>query len=88
VTSDLVRRIWEHKQGLIGGFTNEYGVKTLVYFEAHPAMLDAIAREKRIKKWRRAWKIALISRDNPTWQDLYWEVAGVASAPGSPLSRG
>jgi putative endonuclease len=88
VTNDLVRRVWEHKQGLMQGFTTEYRVKTLVYFEAHPTMPDAIVREKRIKKWRRAWKLGLITGANPAWRELYWEIAGVAPPDGSPLSRG
>ena len=70
VTSDLVRRVWEHKNGEVAGFTQQYGVKLLVYLEPHHTMADAILREKQIKKWRRAWKTALIRRDNPDWRDL------------------
>jgi putative endonuclease len=84
VTSDIIRRTWEHRNGQIGGFTKLYGVHRLVYAEFHEAMSDAIAREKHIKKWRRAWKLELIERDNPQWADLYELFVG---SPGSPLSR-
>ena len=85
VTSDVVRRVWEHRTGEMGGFTKYYSVHHLVYAEFHETMADAITREKRIKKWRRAWKIQLIELDNPQWRDLYNEYTG---GPGSPLSRG
>ena|SRR5579863_4585788 len=85
VTSDVVRRAWEHRTGKMEGFTKYYGVHHLVYAEFHETMADAITREKRIKKWRRAWKLHLIERDNPQWHDLYDEYIG---SPGSPLSRG
>jgi putative endonuclease len=71
VTSDIVRRVWEHKSGAVDGFTKKYGVHLLVYFEFHETMADAILREKQIKKWRRAWKLELIERDNPQWHDRY-----------------
>ena len=71
VTSDLNRRAWEHKTGIVEGFTKRYGVQLLVYAEFHATMEEAILREKRIKTWRRAWKIALIERTNPAWRDLY-----------------
>ena len=71
VTSDLVKRIWEHKEGLVPGFTKEYGVHKLVWFELHGSAESAITREKRIKKWNRAWKIRLIEEVNPYWNDLY-----------------
>jgi putative endonuclease len=87
VTSDLIRRVWEHKTGEIDGFTKNYGVKTLVYFEMHAEMPDAIVREKQIKKWRRAWKLDLIRRGNSTWRDLYDEIAGSETPAGFPLSR-
>lgn len=73
VTSDLVKRIWEHKNQLVEGFTKKYHVHQLVYFEQHQDMLSAITREKQLKKWNRAWKIALIEEENPDWRDL-WEV--------------
>jgi len=72
VTSDLVKRIWEHKNDTTDGFTKEYGVHILVYYELHVDTLAAITREKQIKKWNRAWKIELIESTNPGWQDL-WE---------------
>jgi putative endonuclease len=71
VTSDIGRRVFEHKTGVVGGFTTRYGVHRLVYAESHGSMDEAILREKQIKKWRRAWKIEMIERDNPTWRDLY-----------------
>ncbi len=75
-TRDLVRRIYEHKEELMSGFTKKYGVKTLVWFEAHDSVRDAYARERRIKKWKRDWKIALIEENNPRWEDLYPGIAG------------
>jgi len=71
VTGDLHGRMVEHREGLVPGFTKRYGVTTLVYFEEHGDIDVAIQREKRIKRWRRAWKIALIERDNPAWRDLW-----------------
>jgi putative endonuclease len=71
VTSDLIRRASEHRQGELGGFTYRYWLKQLVYFEQYEDILDAIAREKEIKKWHRAWKVALIEKENPGWNDLY-----------------
>ncbi|MBI4185326.1 MAG: GIY-YIG nuclease family protein [Proteobacteria bacterium] len=75
VTNDVVRRVWEHKSGTVGGFTKTYGVHRLVHAEFHETMPEAILREKRIKKWRRAWKIELIERGNPQWRDLYEDMA-------------
>ena len=71
VTSDLVKRIWEHKNNLIKGFTKRYCVHHLVWYELHYSMNCAIEREKNIKEWKRAWKIRLIEKDNPNWNDLY-----------------
>jgi putative endonuclease len=71
VTSDPVRRVWEHKQDLVEGFTKKYRVHWLVYVELHADMAEAILREKRIKKWNREWKIALIEKSNPEWNDLW-----------------
>ena len=71
VTSDLVKRIWEHKNNLIKGFTKRYSVHHLVWYELHDSMNSAIEREKNIKEWKRAWKIRLIEKDNPNWNDLY-----------------
>jgi putative endonuclease len=71
VTNNLVKRIWEHKESLFEGFTKKYGVKNLVWYEWHESIHAAIEREKRIKRWRRDWKIALIEDGNPRWSDLY-----------------
>jgi len=71
ITSDLVKRVWEHKQGIMKGFTKKYNVKALVYFEVHSNPESAIIREKQIKKWKRDWKLKLIERSNPMWKDLY-----------------
>jgi putative endonuclease len=70
VTSNLLARIHQHRHGLVRGFTRKYGVKLLVWFEQHSTMEFAITREKRIKKWNRAWKLKLIEADNPDWRDL------------------
>ena len=70
VTSNITQRIHQHREGLIPGFTREYGVKLLVWFEQHATMDAAIQREKRVKKWNRAWKLHLIEKDNPDWRDL------------------
>jgi len=82
VTSDLIRRVWEHREGAVPGFTSKYGVKSLVWFEQHDDIESAIRREKAIKKWRRAWKLSLIEETNPNWRNLY------ETLTGSPLSRG
>jgi len=74
VTNNLKKRVFEHKSGLISGFTKKYKVRKLVYFEAHDWIDIAILREKRIKKWQRAWKIRIIERMNPDWKDLYNEI--------------
>ena len=74
VTSDLVKRIYEHKNDCVDGFTKEYGVHVLVYFELHDDMQAAIEREKQVKKWIRAWKLALIEKQNPQWRDLYPDI--------------
>ena len=74
VTSNLLRRIWEHKADSIDGFTSRYGVHTLVWYEVHETMSSAISREKNIKRWNRRWKLELIERLNPDWRDLYGEI--------------
>ena len=74
VTSDLVGRIWQHKNDVIRGFTSRYGVHTLVWYETHESMESAITREKAIKEWKRSWKLELIERNNPTWRDLYDDI--------------
>jgi putative endonuclease len=74
VTNDVVRRASEHKLGAIPGFSRQYGVNKLVWYECFEDIRDAIASEKDIKKWRRDWKINLIEKDNPEWLDLYLEL--------------
>ena len=71
VTSNLLKRVWEHRQGVTDGFTTRYGCKLLVWFEAHDRIDDAIHREKQMKEWRRAWKISRIEDMNPDWNDLF-----------------
>jgi len=74
VTSDLIKRVYEHKNDLIDGFTKQYGVHTLVYYEVAEAIESAIAREKQLKAWKRKWKLDLIEKNNPTWKDLYVDI--------------
>jgi putative endonuclease len=71
VTSDLVKRIWEHKNNMVEGFTKRYGIHQLVWYELHERMESAIEREKRLKEWKRKWKLELIEHKNPNWEDLY-----------------
>ena len=71
VTSDIARRAWEHREGVVDGFTNRYRLKRLVYVERHNDIRDAIQREKTVKHWPRQWKIDLIKAANPDWNDLY-----------------
>jgi putative endonuclease len=71
VTSNLIQRVWQHKQGVVAGFSSEHRIKTLVWFEQHDSAESAITREKQIKKWNRAWKIRVIEENNPYWNDLY-----------------
>jgi putative endonuclease len=71
VTNDIIRRAWEHREGLVAGFTRTYRLKMLVYYEEFQSISDAIHREKRLKHWNRAWKITLIEKMNPEWEDLY-----------------
>jgi putative endonuclease len=73
VTSDLAKRVWEHREGLIEGFTKKYGVKMLVHFEEFGDVSLAIQRETRLKKWKRQWKLELIEKENPNWRDLYFD---------------
>ena len=70
ITNDLTRRVFEHKTGLVNGFTKKYSVNKLVYFESTSDVNAAILREKRLKKWKRQWKIELIEKSNPDWNDL------------------
>jgi len=74
VTSNLAKRVWEHKNGVVEGFTKKYKVHNLVWFEVHETMEFAIKREKAIKEWKRSWKIKVIEEMNPQWRDLYGEL--------------
>ena len=76
VTSDLIQRIWQHREGLAEGFTKQHGVKTLVWYEQHATIESAISREKAMKKWLRKWKLATIEKTNPYWHDLWPEITG------------
>jgi len=76
VTNNLLRRVWEHKNCLVEGFTKKYHVHKLVYFEIYRDIYGAITREKRMKKWNRQWKIDLIEKANPQWRDLFLDVIG------------
>ena len=87
VTSDLVKRVWEHRNDLAEGFTKRYGVHTLVWYELHEEMPSAIACEKAMKEWKRRWKLDLIERDNPEWRDLYENVLGLDSGSGLETYR-
>jgi putative endonuclease len=75
VTKNLIRRLFEHREGFVGGFTKRYGVKMLVYYEQHNTAVAAIQREKNIKHWPREWKIDLVVSINPEWRDLYDDIA-------------
>jgi putative endonuclease len=74
VTNDLIRRVYEHREGLVQGFTKHHGIKQLVYYEQHATAASAIQREKTMKHWSRDWKIRTIEKMNPTWADLYAEI--------------
>jgi putative endonuclease len=74
VTSNLLKRIWEHKNDLVDGFSSKYGVHTLVWYEMHETMASAIEREKAIKNWKRVWKMKTIEEMNPSWRDLYHDL--------------
>ena len=76
VTSNLVQRLWQHRNGTFSGFSSRYGVHRLVYYEMHGDMEHAIEREKRLKKWKRKWKLRLINEANPEWRDLGEEILG------------
>ncbi|MBL4608299.1 MAG: GIY-YIG nuclease family protein [Pseudomonadales bacterium] len=71
VTSNLIQRVWQHKNNQTPGFTQKYNVHILVYYEQHETMESAITREKQMKKWKRDWKISLIEKGNPKWEDLW-----------------
>jgi putative endonuclease len=85
VTNDLIRRIAEHKSGLVQGFSKRYKVHRLVYYEETPDVTSTIVREKRLKKWKRAWKLRLIEEENPDWRDLYQDLVG--GRTGFPPAR-
>ena len=74
VTSNLVRRIWEHKNNLVAGFTSRYSVHNLVWYEMSDTMDSVIQKEKEIKNWKRKWKIELVEQSNPEWRDLYFNI--------------
>jgi len=84
VTSNLIKRIYEHRHNLADGFTKKYDIHRLVWYEVHGAVETAIPREKQIKKWNRQWKLDLIEQSNPEWEDLYDELVNIS---GFPLSR-
>lgn len=91
VTSDLVQRIWQHREHLADGFTKQHAVTRLVWFEQHATMESAIRREKQIKKWNRAWKLRLIDELNPSWRDLWPDITGQearSNVHGFPPARG
>jgi putative endonuclease len=80
VTSDLVKRVYEHKTGATHGFTEKYRVHNLVYYEMHGTIIDAITREKRLKLWKRQWKVRLIEEVNPDWIDLSQDILGLSGS--------
>ena len=79
VTSDLTKRVWQHKNEVVDGFTKKYKLHSLVWYEPHETMESAIAREKALKYWHRVWKVRIIEQMNPDWCDLYNEVIGLDS---------
>lgn len=95
MSNDIIRRVYEHRQKLVEGFSKKYSLDQLVYYECFNTAMDAIQREKQVKKWNRAWKLKTISAFNQDWKDLYTEITGqdgedapVTDAVGSPPSRG
>lgn len=75
MTDDLVKRVWQHREGAAKGFTNRYGIKSFVWFETHSSRESAFAREQQMKKWNRKWKLQLIESQNPEWRDLWHDIA-------------
>jgi putative endonuclease len=75
MTDDLVRRVWQHRAGVVPGFTMKYGVKMLVWYEQHETRESVLTRERQLKKWNRTWKLRLIEQMNPAWRDLWDELA-------------
>jgi len=88
VTSDLISRVWQHRTHAVSGFSDRYDVTRLVWFEPHESMESAIQREKRIKKWNRAWKIGMIDKANPSWRDLWPDISGQDPTSMGPRLRG
>ena len=88
VTSDLIQRVWQHREGLAEGFTKTYGVKMLVWYEQHETMESAIAKEKAMKKWLREWKLKTIEQANPDWHDLWPEITGEKPQAVIPANAG
>ena len=84
VTSNLVQRVWQHREGVVEGFTDKYNVEILVWYEQHATMESAITREKSLKKWNRAWKLKLIEAANSEWRDLW---ADIVDASGADAAR-
>ncbi len=74
VTSNLLQRVWQHREKLVEGFTKQHNIHQLVWFETHSDILAAITREKQLKKWNRSWKVKFVSEHNPTWRDLYHDI--------------
>lgn len=74
VTSDLIKRVWQHKNDVVDGFSKKYNIHLLVWYGVHDEIGSAIVREKQIKEWKRLWKLELIEKSNPTWKDLYSEI--------------
>jgi putative endonuclease len=74
-TDNLIARVWQHRQGIVPGFTKDYGVKALVWYEQHETRKSALVRERQIKKWNRKWKLEAIESRNPAWRDLYDDIA-------------
>ena len=74
VTSHLIQRVWQHREGLVPGFTKRYGLKTLIYFEHHETIRGAIQREHNVKHWKREWKVELFEEINPEWEDLWGQI--------------
>jgi putative endonuclease len=77
-TRNLVQRIHQHREGLVEGFSKQYGVKMLVWFEPHGSVMSMATRERQLKEWKRAWKVDLIESTNPTWRDLFDDIIGMA----------
>ena len=86
VTRNLISRVYQHKTGVVEGFSNRYGVHDLVWFESTPSIEAAIEREKQLKNWKREWKVALIEKTNPKWKDLYPVLLGEGGTDSTALS--